>query len=219
MAMQTQMQTMQQQNQLHQQQQQQQAMVDFFTALTNRSPSSPPSHGTELSGRKLDERHFRRVPIHDGKMPWKEWRTHFLTAVRESVPQLADCLVRIETLEFPIPVSMDLQDVNPLWELSPLLASRLTGLTRGVSFSMVESTEGNGIEAWRLLSKKYNPTTHARCAQLVFDIMSFRISKSGDVLASLVKWEAEIASLQRDHQEVLSDKLKIGFLLNVLPHN
>ena len=144
LAMQTQMQTIQQQNQLHQQQQQQ-AMMDFFTALTNRPSSPPPSHGTELSGRKLDERHFRRAPIHDGKMPWKEWRTHFLTAVRKSLPQLADCLVRIETMESPIMANMDLQEFNPLWELSPLLALGFTGLTRDVSFSMVESTEGNGI--------------------------------------------------------------------------
>ena len=136
---------------------------------------------------------------------------------RASVPQLADSLIKIETVESPIPASMDLQDFNPLWELSPLLASRLTGLTRDVSFCMAESTEGNGIEAWRLLSKKYNPTTHARCVHLVSDIISFRISKSDDVLTSLVKREAKIASLQSDHKEVLSGKLKTGFLLTVLP--
>ena len=57
LAMQTLMQTMQQQSQQHQQLQQQ-AMMDFFTALTNRTPSPPPSHGTELTGQKVGREAF-----------------------------------------------------------------------------------------------------------------------------------------------------------------
>ena len=43
----------------------------------------------------LDERHFRRLQKSDNKHEsWKEWRTHFLTSVRESSPIIAEVMER-----------------------------------------------------------------------------------------------------------------------------
>ena len=71
---------------------------------------------------------------------------------------------------------------------------------RDVPVNIVESIGGIGIEAWRLFSRKWHPMTHAGCSQLVADIISFRTTKSDEVLSAQAKWEAEIAILQRDHK-------------------
>ena len=128
-----------------------------------------------------------------------------------------DCLIRVESHEDPIAQDANLEEYQEAWAVSPLLHTRLMTMVKDISFNIVDSTEGNGIEAWRLLSRKWNPTTHARCAQLVAEIISFRISRNEEVLSSLVKWEAKISTLQRDHKETMSDKMKIGCLLMVLP--
>ena len=82
---------------------------------------------------------------------------------------------------------------------------------------MVESAEGNGIEAWRLLSQKYNPRTHSRCLQLVRSISNFRVPRMDDVLTGLVRWEAPVAMPARDHKEVLSEKLRTALMISILP--
>lgn len=80
-------------------------------------------------------------------------------------------------------------------------------------FSIVESCDGNGLEAWRILSKKYTPTTHARCVQLMAAIISSKIGKSEEVLGAIVRWGAMVSTPSKDHQEHLSEKLKLAFLL------
>ena len=48
----------------------------------------------------LDERQFRRIVQFNNKTEsWKEWRTHFLTAVRESSPVTAEVMEPAETSE------------------------------------------------------------------------------------------------------------------------
>ena len=163
----------------------------------------------------LDEKHFRRVPVFENKQSsWKEWRTHFLIAVRETSSSLADTLVNAEGEENELTLER-LGEQTKL--LTPLLYSRLMTLMRDMSFSIVETTDGNGVEAWRLLSRKFNPTTHARCVQMVTEIISHKIHKNEEVLTSLVKWEAKVVALARDHKEVFSEKLKIGFLMKIFP--
>ena len=68
-------------------------------------------------------------------------------------------------------------------DLQHVINARLVSMTTNVSFALVESVEGNGIEAWRLLSQKYKPRAHSRCVQLVRKIGNFSISRMADVLS------------------------------------
>ena len=102
-------------------------------------------------------------------------------------------------------------------QLSTNMYNRLIGLTTGTAFQIVESVPcHNGGEAWRLLSLQFDPKTDARLTNLVLSVIGHKI-KGKDVQAGLILWEAQLLQLERDHQEVLSPKIKRAFLMNVLP--
>ena len=65
--------------------------------------------------------------------------------------------------------------------LSGILHARLVGLTAKQSFKKVESTQGNGLEAWRLLSQRYNPSSYARLVSLILQVVvTWKIANNGD---------------------------------------
>ena len=77
--------------------------------------------------------------------------------------------------------------------------------------------EEQGIEAWRQLVKRYDPQTDARFANLVNDLISFRVSKGQYVQTEMVKWEAMLLAMDRDHNEKFSPKMRRCLLLSILP--
>ena len=52
-------------------------------------------------------------------------------------------------------------------QLSATLQARLISLTFKEAFSIVNACEGQGVEAWRQLVKRYDPRTDVRFANLV----------------------------------------------------
>ena len=99
----------------------------------------------------LDESCFRRLDRFSNKNDeWKECRLRFLTSVGECDPSFADFLKDSERNEAPI----DAIDLNPEQEKqSAILQARLISLTTKQAFAIVESTQGNGCEVWRLYPK------------------------------------------------------------------
>ena len=77
----------QQAQQMQQHQAQQQQVTDMLKAMMQMHDGNLPPVGSPVNGatKGLDEKHFRRITKFDNKgESWKEWRTHFMTAVRES---------------------------------------------------------------------------------------------------------------------------------------
>ena len=118
--------------------------------------------------------------------------------MRESSPITAEVLEKVETSEIPA-LREKVLETDPSYQealdLQFALHSRLVSLTTGVSFATVESSGSCGLEAWRLLSQKYNPRTHSRCVQLLRKIGNFSIPKVEDVLTGVVLWEGMVAVL------------------------
>ena len=102
-------------------------------------------------------------------------------------------------------------------ELSAQLQSRVINLMAKSALGVVESTQGNGSEAWRLLLQTFGPVTDARFASLVISAVGYKVAKNADVQASLVTWEGAVLRLEKDHKEKLSDKIKRALLFNILP--
>lgn len=78
-------------------------------------------------------------------------------------------------------------------------------------------TERQGIEARRQLGKRFDLQTTARFALLLISLVSFKTGKGQDVQSELVGWETMLLSLERDHAEKLSLKIRRALLLNILP--
>ena len=206
---------------MHAQQQQMATMLHHL--VSKQSTSHQPDVGTGIGAYKgLDERHFRRLEKFDNKSEsWKEWRTHFRTAVRENSPITADVMEKAESEEIPI-LADKVKEANPSYteaiDLRFSLHSRLVSPTTGVSLAVVESSGTCGLEAWRLLSQRYNPRTHSRCVQLLRKIGNYHITNIDNVLTGLVQWEGMVGVLARDHKEVLPDKMRIALLISVPPN-
>ena len=64
---------------------------------------------------------------------------------------------------------------------------------------------------------RFGPQTDARFVMLLIGVISVKIGAKQDVQSGLVKWEAMLLSLERDHNEKLSPKIRRAFLLNILP--
>ena len=117
-----------------------------------------------LSNVRLDEKNFRNVKqFNNTKAGWKEWRRHFLNAVRECDVGWADMVEALEKQEDPID---RISAYNPAQDqLSTNLYNRLIAFTTGTAFQIVESVpDHNGGEAFRLLSKQLDPKTVAKNA-------------------------------------------------------
>ena len=61
-------------------------------------------------------------------------------------------------------------------------------------------------------------TTHtdARLTSLILAIVRFKI-KGQDVQAGSVQWERQLLAPERDHNEVLTTKIRRALLMNILP--
>ena len=168
-----------------------------------------------LANCKLDEKYFRSVGKFDNnRSSWKEWRRHFLNAIRECDVGWTTVVEVNETSQEPI----DIVPLDPTQtQLATNMYNRLIACTSGLAFQIVESvSDYNGLEAWRLLAKQFDPKTDARLTNLVMSIIGHKI-KGKNVQAGLITWEGWLLQLQRDHHEDLSEKLKRAFLMNVLP--
>ena len=159
---------------------------------------------THMANVRLDERAFRRLKKSTNKRgEWKEWRTQLLTAIRECAKGFADSLVVYEKAEDPFKDDM----LTPAQQqLSATLQARLISLTAKEAFSIVNATEGQGVEALRLLGKRFDPQTDARFALLLISVVSFKIGKGQDVQSELIRGKTTFLSLERDHAEKLSPK-------------
>ena len=104
--------------------------------VAQQQQQAAPVHSNGYFQNRLDERCFRRLDRFSNKNDvWKEWRLHFLTVMGECNSKFV--------------------------ELSAQLQSRLSNLTTKSALGVVESTQGNGCEAWRLLSQTFDPMTDA----------------------------------------------------------
>ena len=88
-------------------------------------------------------------------------------------------------------------------------------ICKGAALNIVFlARDSEGLEAWRLLSEKYEPKIITRFAGQLMSILSF--SLQGDTAERITAWEREIATYERDSGKVLVDEIKIGtFLLRL----
>ena len=127
--------------QMQQQHAQQARVQDMLRHMANAQNTGRPgvrSGGTVTSYKAMGERHFRCIKVFENKSDtWKEWRTHFLTAVRESSPIIAGVQEKAESSDTPV-VDEDVlktsQTYQEALDLEYILYACLVSTTKSVSF-------------------------------------------------------------------------------------
>ena len=170
-------------------------------------------HGNHQTNAQLDERSFRRCEKFSNKEDTcREWKQHFLTAVRECDTDFANYLWAVEKRDMPI----DMELTPTYTQLSAVLYSRLIALSSGEAFSILQMHDGHGVEGWRLLTKRFDPKTDARLTTLILSLFTYKI-KAGDILGGMADWESKMLILERDYSGCeLNPKMKRALLMHVL---
>ena len=181
-------------------------------------------HMKERDGGKegLNERRFRELGTFDGNDDeWKEWALKFRATVKEADVKVYEAMKWAEERSDEI---LEEEIANTFGEddgtrYATAVYNRLIHHLKGPPLTIHQSiVNENGLETWRVLTKRYNPMTPMRGLQLMLKTMiPGKIKKGDDVQAKINKWEGHVNALQRDYKETVSDMMKIGILINMMP--
>ena len=197
------------------QQQQQQAMQGLLSAFMNELQKGPKYN-------VLDDRRFRDIGCFGGtEDQWREWALKFRAAVKEGDPRVAEAMTWAETEDEEITVDEVKDHLGETTGemMNTALYNRMVKALSGPALQIHQGVVGeNGLEVWRVLSRRYNPMTPMRGLQLMLKVMvPGKIGKGEDVLTKINKWENWVNQLQRDYGEAVSDRMKIGILIHMFP--
>ena len=205
------------------QQQQQDQLVAILKAFSQHMKDRD-SRDNVTGG--LNERRFRDLGTFDGRdEDWKEWALKFRAIVKELDPNVYEALKWAEEQTDEI----DEEDIETSCgenegdgaRYSTAVYNRLIHHLKGPPLMIHQSIgKENGLETWRVLAKRYNPMTPMRGLQLMLKTMlPGKIKKGEDVQAKINQWEGHVNALQRDYKETVSDMMKIGILVHMMPED
>ena len=202
------------------QQQQHQQVQEMLNLLQTMRAES--GGGSDRRGEGLQERRFRDLGNFSGsEEEWKEFGLKFCAVVKETEPELFKAMRWAEAEENDI-TEDSIQgnwDKEQAIRMTTMLYNRLIHHLKGAALTIHQGVVGeNGLEVWRRLSRRYNPMTPMRGMQIMLKVMlPPKIGKNQDVHTQVNKWESLINILERDYQEKVSDMMKVGLLIHMMP--
>ena len=182
-------------------------------------------HTREQDGERkggLNERRFRELGSFDGKDDeWKEFALKFRANAKEADAKIYHAL---KWAEEQIDEILEDQIANYFGEddgtkYATAVYNRLIHHLKGPALTIHQSVvHENGLEVWRALTKRYNPMTPMRGLELMLKtVVPGKIKKNEDVQTKINKWEGHVNALSRDYNEKVSDMMKIGILIHMMP--
>lgn len=107
------------------------------------------------------------------------------------------------------------------YELFGLLSSLVTGEAKQITTSMIrDGDEGQacGFRVLWLFQKRWNVQTFATKLHAFVKVLTpQKVKNELEVSGALLKWEAEVLALEKRFGEKLSDTMRIGIVLSMLP--
>ena len=91
------------------------------------------------------------------KEKWKEWSKEFVSFLAAGNPQVREATALAASRRHGEPFSNAELALLGYTGVASVLYTVLENQTRGVANGLVEAAGGNGLEAWRLLVKEYDP--------------------------------------------------------------
>ena len=102
-----------------------------------------------------------------------------------------------------------------------MLYAFLTAVTKGEAFDLVKNVPDLcGAEAWRKLAKRFGGRTRGKRVVLTRRCVNPpKVKKLSEAPGMIEKWESDMRRLKTDYNEELSDGLKCGILLEMVPNH
>jgi hypothetical protein len=164
------------------------------------------------AGKRMDERHFRRMKTFDGtkETDWKEWGFQFRVAVRASSRDVSKVMDWIESQTEEVDresIVDEFQDGDYVDRMSSDLYDVLCMLLGGEPLMTIQGIKDmNGFRAWQRLVMKYHPVTPARALMCMIEAVTPPKAKTlRELPAHMEKWELRVFQLERDFGEKMSE--------------
>ena len=151
-----------------------------------------------------------------GKDNFADWKFKLEVGLRGSHSRLAELLKWAEEHDGSIDVDlMSEEDAALNHNLYLILAQ----VTMEEAFDVVKNVEGqNGAEAFRRLCRRFSGRTRGKRLHLIRrSVNPARVKKLSDVMGSIERWETNLRRLHADFREELSNGLRTGILLEMMP--
>ena len=117
----------------------------------------------------------------------------------------------------------DDDEVDGIDDMVAQLHMALQQLTTGEPFDLTQNVEkGNGLECWRKLARRYDPSTGGRKRNLLKQVLSPGRCKLEELAGAMERWEEAVSRYGRrkdddGNREYLSDSVKMAALESLLP--
>ena len=176
-------------------------------------------------GRTLvDTRGIGKPSVFDSDMKkWKTWSfkyTNFATAVYAKIGVLLDWAIEqqdpIDDLmlaDLPGGITADMAV-----DLSQQIYTSVAQLVDGEALAIVQNViKGRGLEAWRRLSRRFDPQTAGRRRNIMGQILYPGQQKLHELSAAIERWEELIRTYEGRSQTKVPDEILGGILVEMCP--
>ena len=148
------------------------------------------------------------------KSGWTEFRSRmrvWLGAVDNTMIRIMDIVER--DLKEDKMVKIDDMSAEAK-EASRRLYSVLCNYTKGRPYRVVKHVaEENGMEAYRMLLKEYQPTNRARSLELFHNILNYRFAQNKGIAENILEYEEKIEQYEKATGEKVQENLKVSTLI------
>ena len=204
----------------------------IFATPVNAAEARPvPADPVRAVTRSIEDKYFRRVDKYTGAAgTWQEWSFDFITATTAVIPAVGMVL---DAMNKASESSVTVEAVNRVPGMTEELKTSygtelftvLNGLTSGDASGVVRGViskvgERCGFAAFYALNCRFNPKTPGRMLQFLLTVTNPPPVKDVRLLPKAIEdWESKKAALEREFNEVLSEKLSAAIFTAMLPAN
>ena len=194
-------------------------------------PQVAPGNVKGISGSVFYDRPFQTLAKFTGKEDkWAEHYAKFTCTVLEQNPEIQKVMKWAEEQDQELLVddiitvaggdvtSASDVDMATRWGAALKIKIHLSLDDTAWSYYNSIPEQCNGFEVWRRLTKKYNPRTPIRGMQLMVKVTGPGKAKKGEDLSAVIaRWETRANLLERDYGEKLSERMRVGILIQMVP--
>ncbi len=147
---------------------------------------------------------------------WRDWSVVFKGYAMAALPQLAE-LMRWALQQAAPAHNAALQHALQV-QASQQLYWMLLMLCKNAALHVVlGGGDGEGLEAWRLLHERYEPSVPTRFAAQLMALMS--VNLQGELTERMAAWERDVALYEAASGKNLDDEVRIGIFMLRLPES
>eukprot|EP00971_Amphidinium_carterae_P082050 1623115-Amphidinium_carterae.4 len=171
--------------------------------------------GPRTSTSLVDTRVIGKPDHFSGGSSWRDWSVVMRAYTQAQNPDLTELMNKAENTDDPVDnavLSVEAKAASTQLYYILVMVCRESILTR-----VVNSGQGEGLRAWRVLVRFHEPTSATRRASLLMEVLNFDMS--GEAQERLAAFDRCIMKYEGTSKAAVPDNLKVGIILKQMPES